>query len=277
MGMNLLNRRTFVYSLAGLALAACDRSCDRDSVSGPDPTTTGPVIKAPSPIGYSNVAVLSAADVNVMAAAGLTLVQAEMIPFVGRDGGSADWKPHFPRIKAAVQAARAHGMTSFLTLVNWNGHQQREQPNSWFEELLDRVIHEIGPSGVWLEGVSEPSDINRAKAERWMRLAIDRWPGLKVANGKHGPLPRGYDLVDWHYCSYRDLLDGVKNRSDRLHSTDCTPALASNLNENEVKEVTREAIQRRRKLILYDTFNTPSTNLTVIRWMGEVLKEEKEK
>lgn len=35
--------------------------------------------------------------------------------------------------------------------------------------------------------------------------------------------------------------------------------------------VTRLALQHRRKLILYDTFRTP-TNAEVIRWMGEEVR-----
>jgi len=259
-----------MYTLSGLALAACDKSCDKDTLTGTSPT---PPIIAPSPIGYSNVATLNASDVNMIAGLGLTLVQAEMIPF-RPDGGDTNIDKHFGRISEAVAAARRAGIIFFLTLVNWNGASQRAQSDSWFYSMVDRVAGQLGPGNIWLEGVSEP-DTNDAKARRWIEYALSRWPGTKVINGHggRGNYPGG-DILDWHYCDYPSFLSGVKT-TDRLHSTDCTPILASNLSEAQVREITREAINHRRKLILYDTFNAPGTNANVVRWMGEALKEEK--
>lgn len=225
---------------------------------------------APSPIGYSNVATLTANDVNLMAGVGLTLVQAEMIPY-RTNGGDIDINKHFGRIAEAVRAARANRMTFFLTLVNWNDINQRAQSDAWFHGMLDKVVREIGPNGVWLEGVSEP-DVNDAKATRWIDYALRNWPGIKVVNGAggRGNYPGG-DILDWHYCDYPSFLSGVRT-TDRLHSTDCTPILASHLNEDQVKEITAVAVASRRKLILYDTSNAPGLNAEVVKWMGEAIQ-----
>ena len=262
-----MNRRHFLYTATGLFLAACDNGCDRD-----DGVITGGGTKsvkaAPSPIGYSNVATLTSNDVNLMAGYGLTLVQAEMIPF-NEGADDTNVARHFPRIKEAVLAARAVGMTTLLTLVNWNGPGQKTQSTAWFRDLYNKVLQEIGPSGVWLEGVSEPD--NSSKSAEWSRIAL-AWPGVKVVNGAggHGGASGG-DILDWHYCDYSGLLNGVQT-TDRLHSTDCSPVLGSHLSEAQIKEVTQAAVDGRRKLIIYDTSNAPGLNPNVVKWMGEVIR-----
>lgn len=262
-----MNRRVFLYSLGGLVLAGCSNGCDKDDgiITG---GSVAPKRHAPSPIGYSNVATLTANDVNLMAGYGLTLVQAEMIPF-NEGADDTNVARHFPRIKDAVNAARAAGMVAFLTLVNWNGPGQKRQSTAWFRDLYNKVLQEIGPSGVWVEGVSEPD--SSAKAREWINIAL-QWPGIKVVNGAggHGGAGGG-DILDWHYCDYAGLLSGVSS-TDRLHSTDCGPVLGSRLSETQVKEVTQAAVDARRKLMLYDTSNAPGLNVNVVKWMGEIIQ-----
>lgn len=264
-----MNRRTFLYTATGLVLAGCSNGCDRDD-GGPTGSSVTPKTRVLSPIGCSNVATLTANDVNLMAGYGLTLVQAEMIPF-NEGADDTNVARHFPRIKDAVGAARAAGLTTLLTLVNWNGPGQRSQSTGWFRDLYNKVLQEIGPSGVWLEGVSEPD--SSAKAQEWIAIART-WPGIKVVNGQggHGGASGG-DILDWHYCDYQSLLNGVKT-TDRLHSTDCGPVLASRLSEAQVKEVTQAALDGRRKLMLYDTSNAPGLNHTVVQWMADVIRGE---
>lgn len=264
-----MNRRHFLYTAGGLLLTACSGDgCDKDR-GGTGPSPTKPKVTAPSPIGYSNVATLTANDVNLMAGYGLTLVQAEMIPFdEGRDDVTVI--KHFPRIKDAVNAARKAGLTSFLTLVNWNGPAQKSQSTQWFRDLYQKTLQEIGPAGVWLEGVSEPDA--GGKSQEWIAIAR-AWPGVKVVNGPggHGSAGGG-DILDWHYCDYAGLLSGVRS-TDRLHSTDCGPVLGSHLNEAQVREVTQAAVDARRKLIIYDTSNAPGLNVNVVKWMASVIQE----
>lgn len=259
-----MRRRDFIYTLGGIALVACSAdSCDKDS--GVITTPTLPPKRAPSPIGTSNVATLTARDVEICARAGLTLVQAEMIPF-DKGGGTINLDRDFPRIQDAVTVARNYGMTFILTLVNWNGDTQRAQGISWFSALVDRTIKDIGPAGVWLEPVSEPGP----EAVSWLQLAKGRWPGATIEERQ----PYGATYGSRHYCRYSDMLAGVQSR-DIIHSTDCNGNLASQLTENEVKEVTRAAVDARRKLILYDTDNAPGLNLSVVNWMKEVIQEGK--
>jgi hypothetical protein len=238
-----------------------------------EPTAPPAPRRAPSPIGYSNVATLNAAEARAILAAGLTLVQAEAIPF-GRGPEAFD----VGRLRAIADVVRQHTATFLLTVVNWNGAPQR---SAALVRRLTRAVREhVGIAQVWLEGVSEPDGSAEALAAQ--RAAADEWPGTLVGNGPGGrgtPAVRA-DIVDWHYCSYVTLLDGVRTRGDRLHSTDCTPILASEgtnvlrvalLSQAQVREVTRAAIDRRRRLILYDTSHAPAANLHVVRWMSEEL------
>jgi hypothetical protein len=278
----VISRRAWLGGL-GAVLLGCDamQGCE-DGGSAPSfptadgtipadpgsPAPPGTATRAPSPIGYSNVATLNASEARMIVEAGLTLMQAELAAF---SHAALPTEAEWARVKGAVAVARAGGATVLLTLVNWNGAAQRAQSTAWFTDLVTRAIQEIGPAGVWLEGVSEPD--RDGKSVEWVRVAVDRWPGTDVVNGPDGRGPAAaHGLLDWHYCDTASLLQGVQTRGDRVHSTDCTAILASRLPETVVKQVTRDAARLRRMLILYDTSPTPGANPDVIRWMGEALR-----
>ncbi len=274
----MLARRAFL--LSGLALAGCEffKSGDSGSVTGPSPEKGLPPVdpgsarQAPSPIGYSNVAVLDPGQASYILGHGHTLVQAECIPFdEGRDDLN---KFDIARLRGIAQAARSVGGTFFLTFLNWNGLAQQRASEAWYRDRIQQIIQEVGPDNVWFEGVSEPGSTkhgtaNRRKSLRFQEIALEMWPGVSVTNG--GDFSAQMD--DVHYCSYSSLLNGVKSASSRrINSTDCFPTLASHLSEAKVREVTRAAIARRANLIMYDTSNTSHNNDQVIKWMGEEIQ-----
>lgn len=223
--------------------------------------------RAPSLIGCSNVATLDALEAEVILAAGMRLVQAEAIPFSAEKDGRGVSAFSIERLVRIAEVVRRYADSVLLiTLVNWNGASQRMQDTAWFQDRLAEIIARVGPTQVWLEAVSEPDE--GGKAEEWQRLAARMWPGTLAGNGPGGRgTPIVGSIVDWHYCDYADLLANIG--MNRLHSTDCTPTLASNLSESQVREVTRAAIRAQSILMLYDTDNAPRTSGNVIRWMSE--------
>jgi hypothetical protein len=261
-----VERRVFLAGL-GLAVIACGKSGSDFVPSGPteDSTPGGPSAgKAPSPIGYSHVARLNAGQAEEVFGAGLTLVQAEACPF---NQGA----PAFDagRLRGIAEVTRRYGGTFFLTLVNWNG-RERHESTGWFRDRVTEILDKVGPSNVWFEGVSEPDPAD-PKALAWQRAAREMWPGILVGNGPGGrgtPAVRS-DVVDWHYCNINDLIRNIG--ANRLHSTDCTPALASNISEDSIRKATRAAVSARARFILYDTFDSHQHRPDVIRWMAEEL------
>ena len=77
-----------------------------------------------------------------------------------------------------------------------------------------------------------------------------------------------HDLVDWHYCGIGDVIAEI--RQDRIHSTDCAPALVRNLTETDVREATHAAVTAGARLLLYDTGDNP-THQHVLDWMAAEL------
>lgn len=260
-----MDRRVLLAGAVSLlALKACGKGGSSTSSTSPRPGGGGEAPKAPSPIGYSNVATLDAAQADFSLSHGLTLVQAEVGPFGGSDFFDIN------RLKGIAAVSRRYNATFLITLVNWNG-PARFKSTALFREQVREIAQEIGPAGVWFEGVAEP-DNESAKARDWQHIAVAEWPGFTVGNGHRGrgtPIVRT-DLVDWHYCRVADLVENV-GRGGRLHSTDCTPVLASNLSEAVVRDVTQKAIQARTNLIMYDTDTVPGQNAEVIRWMSTEL------
>lgn len=258
-----MHRRAFV--LGTLALAACKgRALPSDpsdgGIAAPPPVSGSK--RARSPIGYSQVNRMDGTQARRIVDSGLTLAQ--------YDSGPSGW--NLARLRDAANVMRTVGGTLFVTASNWNGTDDRAEPESVFRDRINGLIQTVGPGNVWLVGVSEPD--GSVASLRNQRIAREMWPGTLVANGLGG---RGSDpvggatVLDWHYCSVEDLLANV-SRGDRLHSSDCSPALASNWSELEVREATKRALRFASKLILYDTHAVP-VNTEVLRWMADEVRQ----
>lgn len=276
-----MDRRRFLISTAGVALAGCADWFDGGE-NGRPTSPTGPTSpdlpvvdpgsrQAPSPIGYSNCAVLDPSQASYIFGHGHTLVQAECIPFdEGRDElGKFD----INRLRGIAQAARSAGGTFFLTLLNWNGLAQQRASEQWYRDRIQQIIQEVGVDNIWFEGISEPGNgkhgfSRRQKSIDFQKIALEMWPGVTVQNGDDVSAR----LRDVHHCRYDALLAGVRRGGSTINSTDCTPILASHLSEAKVREVTRAAIAKRATLIMYDTSNIDHQNDAVIKWMGEEIR-----
>jgi len=272
-----MTRRALLYGAAASSIACGKNGCEKSK----GPTDPGGGSKspeggkrAPVEIGLSNVASCDASEADRVLSEGFTLVQAEALPF------SQGWESFdINRLRGIAGMARGHGATFLLTVVNANGdpqlrlHEDHRPANAFWRDVLRRIAGEIG-TDIWLEGVSEPWVGGRGKARertlQWQEIAVREWPGVKVVNGDDF---RG-DVLDVHHCSFSRLLSGIRSSPNQLNSTDCTPVLASSLGEARIRQATREAIDRRARLILYDTSNAPGLNLDVLRWMSEELHRE---
>lgn len=263
-----LSRRAFLAGLAGV-LGACKGGgggggTTPTPVGDPTEPTAPTEVRAPSPMGYGSVLRWAHEDpiriASLLAQHGLTLTQAEWADGLADDYG---------KLRAFARACAVHGVQLFVNALNWNHAPSRSYDRERFRAHVQRLLDATGP--VWGEGISEPDGSELA----WdlQRLLQEVWPGVKVANGLRGrgfPPFGGWDVLDWHHCEYQSALDSIPTR-DWLHSTDCTPLLASNLGERRVKELTRLAAQHRRRLILYDTGAAPFDE-QIARWMGEALR-----
>lgn len=260
-----MTRRQWLAGALTFAAGCQAKSCNDRGGIGPAP----PIVSAPSPIGYSNVATLDAREAEAILRTGCTMVQMELTPF----DTMPDVRRHLSRAQEVVSVTRSMNAIFFLTLVNWNGASQRAQSDQWFQDSLDAILATIGPVGVWLEGVSEPANSD-PKAVRWQRWAVERWPGVTVVNGPggNGPAAVAGTYLDVHFCDYAKLLDNVRTRSGQIHSTDCSPTLASRLSLAQITEVTTAAVEGRKILMLYDTDNAPSANLAVAETMGAAIR-----
>ncbi len=261
-------RRQWLSALAALAVGCRRRS---PSPTEPSPPPEEPP-RAPAPIGYSSVHAWQREDparlAEHLASAGLTLTQAEGAPPRGGVDPPIDWR----RLAEFTRRHREAGVLVLIDLANWNDPGWAAVPEAEWVGLVERLLGEVGPD--WFEPVSEPQG---ERARRLQDLAIERWdrrgrPGRLVLNlgFEIPPAPPG-TILDRHVCRFEDLLDLLRTGTGEiLASTDCTPVLASRLSRPRVIEAVRLAAERRRPLILYDTFNQP-TNVAVIEWAREAL------
>mgnify|MGYP001558131215 FL=1 len=212
-------------------------------------------------LGYGSVETWPVLNPTVAAAdlakAGLTLTEIEWT--IGQSSTT------YPReAKAWVIAMRARGVTTLINIVNWNNAAARLQDDAWFQTQLSTVLA-FGPGGLILKGVSEAN--GDATALRWQQKVVTQASGWATGgNVSHRSAVGGETWPTYHSCSVAALL-GLLNPS-RIVISDCTPVLASNLSQADVQDLTRNALDRRSPLLLYDTFQV-GWNSRVVGWMGD--------
>jgi len=268
-----ITRRVLLVGAA--ALGASQRR------SGP-PRYPRPARHAPVLIGYGLVNLWHTIDPERLAgllySAGCTLTEIEYVAWfndAARKGQSIE-----ARVEAArkhVQAMRKPNITTFISLVNWNGEAQRKQDDGWFRARLKEIVDRIGTDRVIVLGVSEPDGSEGGKAYRWMRYAIEEWKGRKAANGDAGrgdPRVAGFDLVDWHHCSDFDdqSVRLATAGKPTLNNTDCGPVV--NPGPDRARAMARVALQRGAHFNVYG-FDDAEIDEAVIAALGEEIQRTK--
>lgn len=252
----------------------------------PVPHPAKPGFRAKNLIGYGPVTVWPVMDAERVAkalvAAGCSATTMEGLAwFDGVDhwhGGSPD--PYYdsqlhedwPKVKAWIETMRRYKISTVLTVVNWNGRAQRNQPTSWYVGIIDWITQNIGVDRVILEPVSEPDS---AKAHEWMALARQHWPGAIAQNGDGGrgnPSVSG-EYVTWHCCDAPEgQMDSVGDQGGRpvIFNTDCGPQLG--LDPDRAKRAVRKALDARKHFLVYSFARDISEVETVVAAMGQEIQ-----
>lgn len=244
--------RRELFGVAGIALASSLAAGDDQ----PSETakTKAAAKQSPPLIGYGLVNHWFAQDregfAKLLASNGCTLTEMEYVPWFDENG------PEGKSIKTDVEAAakfvaamRPHGISTLISVVNWNGDAQRAQPDFWFRRLIAEITDKVKPEGVLLLPVSEPD--SKGKSVEWQQYAKEHWPGTLVLNGPGGrgdPTLRGGEYVDWHWCEDFDATD-CKPRP-YLNSTDCGPVL--NPGPKRAYQMAKAALGLGRHFHVYD-------------------------
>lgn len=247
---SVLSRRAFLAGL-GVALIGCKGKGSPGTTSTPlgDPTEPKPpAVRAPSPIGYSHVLRLDGPRAEEIAAAGLRFVQVEPFNTDVVFKSLTDLR----RIRDAADVMRRAEGTLLLTVLNVHDPVASTLSATDFDDRVRRVVAEVGVSNVWLEAVSNGSANFRGFQDRARQI----WPGSIV--------------FALHPCSLSDARNLLSPA--RVVVSDCTPILASNVGEQDIKDLTRLAVTRRAIWLWYDTFDRVPWNSQVVTWMGEALR-----
>lgn len=204
--------------------------------------------------------------------AGCTLTEIEYVAWFdesGRKGLSSETR--VAAAKRLVNAMRRQGITTLISLVNWNGEAQRRQSDAWFQERLREISEQIGPERVILLGVSEPDGQEEGKAHRWMAYALEQWKGLKAACGDGGrgaPRVKGFDYVDWHHCE--DFTEATVRLqtagAPTLNNTDCGPVI--NPGPARARAMARIAVKKGAHFLIYG-FKDRAIDKAVINALGD--------
>lgn len=249
--------------LTGALALGCDRG-DRGTLT--QPTPTGPLPKArvvTLKYGYGVVnhwhQVSAGRLAEALINAGCTLTEIEWLPWPNLVS--------YPSVaQSFIQRMNDTGINVLISLVNTNAPGAKEQPTSWFTQLVNEALN--AGAGNLLLGVSEPD--GSAKLREWEQIAKDRWQGQYVANGVGG---RGTpsvtsDYIDWHHCT--DITPATVRRGPYINSTDCTPLI--NPGPARAKAMATVCLDANTHYMVYD-FNGTSIDVAVIGALGEALQE----
>lgn len=234
--------RIFLTLICGLALFGCKGkgSTGPSPVSDPPP----PSPRVSSPIGYSHVLRLDGPKAQEVVDAGFTFVQVE--PF------NHDTITDLVKVRAAADVMRRVGGRLLLTVMNINSPRAVTWSDADFDAAVQQVIEVVGTQNVWLEAVSNGEPNYRG----WQDRAKALWPGEVV------------------FASHPCTLDHARAllSPGRWVVSDCTPILASNVSAEEIRDLTRLAIEKKAIWLWYDTFNDRPWNSAVIQEMKKEIR-----
>ncbi len=260
----MMRRREFLGSAAA-------RLCGLAGLSG-----ASPKLRQLPLIGYGVVNLWHTIDPSKLASllhnAGCNFTEIEYVAWFddrGKVGKSTE-----TRVKDAsrfVREMRKRGITTLISLVNWNGEAQRAQDDDWYRARVREVRSQIGPNRVILLGVSEPDDQEGGKAHRWMEIAGDEWKGRIAACGDGGrgdPRAGRFDLVDWHHCEDFDAKSVRLTTAGKqtINNTDCGPVL--NPGPDRVRAMAKVALSRNAHFMVYG-FKDVRIDESVIDTLGQ--------
>lgn len=250
---------------------------------GKGESTYIPVKRAPNLIGYSLPNGWHLVDpegfAQVLGDNGLTFTEIEWSPFIDAPKvcGNTTNATFVPQAQKFVQAMRAHGITTFVNIVNANGCAQTNESTEWFMEQVGRVVA-MGPVKLAIGGVSEPWAYNNpAKMKGWEIIARQQAQGLFIApaNGQSN-MPYWSDIdrdyLDSHPCSMH-AIENLLNRKlepKLIANTDCSPLL--NPGPQVAAHWTRLSLDNGTNLAIYD-FGARTWDEVTIRAMGAEIQK----
>lgn len=194
--------KALLVALLGLALLACG-----GQGGGEPPAPLAPIGYGPADTWH----LAGAPGPDEVAKAGLGFFVIEHFPTVqDKDWRRGELLRSFPeQAKEVGKRACENGQQLVVFLVNWNVIPFRDQPDSWFAEVLNEALSIYNPDCTWLEAVVEPDEGDLAKARRWTQLAADAWPGKFLMPAAAAGWGIRSDYIDYHPA-------GVKDAGNRL-------------------------------------------------------------
>jgi hypothetical protein len=268
-------RREF-FGVAGVSLAsALAAGAERSPEAATEKGKANEDAKQfPPLIGYGLVnywfAVDAAGFAKLLASNRCTLTELEYVPWFDENGPAGkSIKTDVDAAAKFVAAMRPHGISTLVSVINWNGEAQRAQPDAWFRRLISEIIDKVKPEDVLLLPVSEPD--SKGKSVEWQRYAKEHWPGKLVLNGPGGrgePTVGGGEYIDWHWCEDFDATD-CKPRP-YLNNTDCGPVL--NPGPKRAVQMARAALASGSHFHVYD-HGGKSPDKATIEALGRAIKE----
>jgi hypothetical protein len=223
---------------------------------------------------------------QVLAQNGLTLTVVEAVPWdawvSGGDpareiedhrcacDGTCEQVSHPGQLERFVEEMRNWGITTLVSLVNWNACVARRSDDEWFRDRLDEVLR-LGPDGVILAPVTEPWSAP-STPRRWTEMAHAEWPGLLALPSLGGSSPEplwnmSHDFVDLHHCRDDQMVESLGREDPRLlNSSDCTPT--GDPGPDRAASWTREAVEKGGHLVVFNYRHAARPNLATIEAMG---------
>ena len=218
---------------------------------------------------------------EILAQNGLTITQVELLSAINL---GAYHKSNYAvdRFKVFAREMKKRNITILLTIVNWNygkfqnfdSIQNPAYDIVWFQNIVNRIINEIGMDGIILEACSEWNG-NSTKIHTFCEWSSEAWGGMKSWNYESRPafLPPRYDFLDYHSFSTSDI--GPVNCILVTDTTSIIEQLGGGLynyaDPNKVKQYA-SVVKNNSKGFIYYAFFPPYIDFDTIKAIGELIQ-----